>query len=331
MITRSQTILKLGAKPRSGFTLIELLVVIAIIALLAAILFPVFAQAREKARTTNCASNLKQLTLAMLQYTQDYDELWNPGGTYEWANEGAATNVIQSRAGMGWAGILYPYAKSDQIYICPDDPTKPSGVEYVVSYSYNANLAMTRLSSTVNIPALNSQLTAPSLTVVFYEVFNQTLNNFPPSSETCLYGYTTQNRACSASGNGQTTSDQFSGGPEGSMLCQTGWMGRALNTWGTGIYSCSGGTGLTTQVAGQFGVHSNGSNFAFADGHVKWLAGNNVSPGFNPDSASNIQGQSIGFPPASAACSANSNRCAAGTQSTFTGNNDPPQATFSIL
>src|SRR5262245_12692940 len=91
-----------------GFTLIELLVVIAIIAILAAILFPVFAKAREKARQASCESNLKQLTLACLQYAQDYDEKlpmagWNSGGTADnypipdeptcAANNGANTNV----------------------------------------------------------------------------------------------------------------------------------------------------------------------------------------------------------------------------------------------
>src|ERR1700733_12377722 len=94
-----------GAGQRA-FTLIELLVVIAIIAILAAILFPVFAQAREKARQTSCLSNEKQLALAAVQYTQDYDEMWpiaSTGGQY------------------GWAGKLYAYVKSVQVFQCPDD------------------------------------------------------------------------------------------------------------------------------------------------------------------------------------------------------------------
>jgi len=85
---------------KSGFTLIELLVVIAIIAILAAILFPVFAKAREKARQTTCTSNEKQLGLAFAQYNQDYDENYPVGIT---------TN---GHPGSAWAGRIYPYVKS---------------------------------------------------------------------------------------------------------------------------------------------------------------------------------------------------------------------------
>src|SRR5215469_346721 len=101
-------------KSRSAFTLIELLVVIAIIAILAAILFPVFAQAREKARQTTCASNERQLGLGFLQYIQDYDE-YPPNGVQ---NGGAGVH-----AGEGWAGQVYSYVKSTGVFACPDDPT----------------------------------------------------------------------------------------------------------------------------------------------------------------------------------------------------------------
>jgi prepilin-type N-terminal cleavage/methylation domain-containing protein/prepilin-type processing-associated H-X9-DG protein len=95
---------------RHGFTLIELLVVIAIIAILAAILFPVFARAREKARQTSCLSNMKQLTLGMLMYAQDYDEII-PG----WIVCGGCTSAI----GYGWKHVILPYVKNSQIFICP--------------------------------------------------------------------------------------------------------------------------------------------------------------------------------------------------------------------
>ena len=101
-------------KKPSGFTLIELLVVIAIIAILAAILFPVFAQAREKARQTSCISNEKEIALASIMYVQDYDEyfaverepnVYNPPGPL----------------GITWRTTLQPYIKNNQIFFCPDD------------------------------------------------------------------------------------------------------------------------------------------------------------------------------------------------------------------
>jgi len=96
---------------RKGFTLIELLVVIAIIAILAAILFPVFAKAREKARQTSCLSNCKQLGLAILQYAQDYDERLPAMFRYMPAGTGNP---------LWWAqDVVQPYVKNDQVFVCP--------------------------------------------------------------------------------------------------------------------------------------------------------------------------------------------------------------------
>jgi prepilin-type N-terminal cleavage/methylation domain-containing protein/prepilin-type processing-associated H-X9-DG protein len=110
--------------PRTAFTLIELLVVIAIIAILAAILFPVFAQAREKARQASCQSNLKQLGLATLMYTQDYDEVF-PLAQYADASVfwfGKCTANCGSFGLRIWdktQGLLYPYTRNHQIQKCP--------------------------------------------------------------------------------------------------------------------------------------------------------------------------------------------------------------------
>ena len=100
---------------RAAFTLIELLVVIAIIAILAAILFPVFARARENARKTSCLSNLKQIGLGMLQYSQDYDE------KMVHKQYGAEGYSSIPAGNYKWMDAIFPYVKSEQIFICPSD------------------------------------------------------------------------------------------------------------------------------------------------------------------------------------------------------------------
>ena len=122
---------------KQGFTLIELLVVIAIIAILAAILFPVFAKAREKARQSSCLSNLKQLGLAMFQYTTDYD------GTFPQIHTTALTTGRYyvsdgTNAGffLSWEDRLVPYIKNDQLMVCPS-ASDTSGGSPPHSYTYN--------------------------------------------------------------------------------------------------------------------------------------------------------------------------------------------------
>jgi prepilin-type N-terminal cleavage/methylation domain-containing protein/prepilin-type processing-associated H-X9-DG protein len=101
-----------------GFTLIELLVVIAIIAILASILFPVFARARENARRSACQSNLKQIGLGIMQYVQDYDEKYPPSGFRSATNSACTSALYRCNP---WQGLIQPYVKSTQLFACPSN------------------------------------------------------------------------------------------------------------------------------------------------------------------------------------------------------------------
>ncbi len=167
-----------ASKARAGFTLIELLVVIAIIAILAAILFPVFAKAREKARQTTCLSNQKQIGLAFIQYMSDSDG-FVPNMCGDKCQDAAGnqyTGVWMYEAHNGnnpgpntpgafdpARGSIYPYVKSAAVFLCPDDAlnrnvTYAGAVYSGDSYAINGCLGVGTLSATVNIAAGKSEV-----------------------------------------------------------------------------------------------------------------------------------------------------------------------------
>ncbi len=155
---------------RHGFTLIELLVVIAIIAILAAILFPVFAKAREKARQSSCASNLKQLSVALAQYTQDYDEKVHP-------HRNTASTY-------GWMDSVSPYVKSAQVFVCPSQGRAPTRVGAAPNIATHYGWNWRQLGSDTFTRSL-AEITMPAETIAYgdsnsyviswYEVFYRPL------------------------------------------------------------------------------------------------------------------------------------------------------------
>jgi prepilin-type N-terminal cleavage/methylation domain-containing protein/prepilin-type processing-associated H-X9-DG protein len=254
---------------KRGFTLIELLVVIAIIAILAAILFPVFAKVREKARQTSCLSNEKQLGLAFAQYYEDYDEKWPSGST-------ANTTPADEVSGDGWAATIYPYVKSTGLYKCPDDSTTgdtSGGVTYSpVSYAFNSNAA----------GGSDAQFTSPASTVALFEVQGP----IAPLSVTWV-STTTTSDGYTANGAGLTVNN---GTGAGSSLADNG-----LNLAGVAgfVYATSGFVGRTTPDLGSFtnqnALHTGGANYLMADDHAKWLRGNAVSAGETATTANTYQ------------------------------------------
>jgi prepilin-type N-terminal cleavage/methylation domain-containing protein/prepilin-type processing-associated H-X9-DG protein len=268
---------------RKGFTLIELLVVIAIIAILAAILFPVFAQAREKARAIACVSNQKQIGLAILQYVQDYDERF-PAGENNGADNPA---VLPISVGNGWAGGLNPYIKSAGLLKCPDDNTTPLTVNTEtfnpISYGFNSDLAGNGTSGT-----LSSLGSGPS-TVLTFEVQGGNADLLSNSEGTAAGAANPNLNEESPAGNGLNTvlGDEYLGGinataPSSPVKYTTGYLDNQNVVCTVAANNCP-------NFASDTGRHTQGANYLLGDGHAKFLRPAQVSAGFNAPNANNVQ------------------------------------------
>lgn len=241
---------------RSGFTLIELLVVIAIIAILAAILFPVFAQAREKARATACMSQMKQIGTASNMYLQDYDETfpklgWNNGSPH-------AAAMPDGRTYQGWVTwplLLYPYVKNGGVYVCNSDPNpkNPSwapqdngtvnpyrndwGKPLPMSLGMNTDFTWHDSRGGVTL----AELQFPADTYLIADIISNHSVGFGSWWSGLYSDQGTFNRVLLAKGSCTGLIDQ---------------SGRPRLAAGTDPKPCA--------------RHQNGNNFIFADGHAKW-------------------------------------------------------------
>ncbi|HVF09215.1 MAG TPA: DUF1559 domain-containing protein [Abditibacteriaceae bacterium] len=237
-------------RPASGFTLIELLVVIAIIAILASILFPVFARARENARRTSCASNVRQLGLAAMQYTQDNDEALPPnfigGSANQLPPDGACWDTGATpgtpACAIYWPQLLFAYHKSGQIWYCPNVSFKSNKG---LLFHYGANQSLQSTGTTVKLASIKSPSTA------FY-MFDSSISTMPP-------------------GNAASPSQVNVTGLPLYYVPGAGGVNSASKTT-CNNYTVFGGAalkGATTDC--NEGRHFGGVNMGFADGHVKWL------------------------------------------------------------
>ncbi len=238
-------------RPNGGFTLIELLVVIAIIAILAAILFPVFAQARDKARQTACLSNQKQIGLGIMQYIQDYDETY-PVCNQTYKPPATAAQVTIGR--VSWMRHLYTYTKSIDVMRCPNA-------------LFGDQLITTGPANAIAIPDVNGA--APNLIFnrrslgvnrwVFMAAANATVPPIPIPESTV----------------GRPT-DLIMVSDSAADMVEQPWYITYAN-WKSPNYSNSADFMNAPYVLakrqadiGKFGRHQGGANIVYADGHAKW-------------------------------------------------------------
>jgi prepilin-type N-terminal cleavage/methylation domain-containing protein/prepilin-type processing-associated H-X9-DG protein len=221
---------------RHGFTLIELLVVIAIIAILAAILFPVFAKAREKARQSSCLSNVKQMILGVMSYAQDYDERYPGGLTGSDTTQGPVTRSPWFTTAKNTSDVIFPYVKNTQLFTCPSSPNSAS--TYSCNYGFNVKICPNLTTAGTAAVSLG-QVTRPA------EVFC-VLDAGP-----YMVGWDSEMMA-----------------PQGSFWYVPGTCG-SRNPAGGGTTPLSG----NEQKDFVSGRHNEGINVGLADGHAKWYSG----------------------------------------------------------
>lgn len=271
-------------KLRKGFTLIELLVVIAIIAILAAILFPVFAQARDKARSASCLSNLKQVATASLMYVQDYDETIMPARTQ--ADFKSANGAACNRGFSPWVVLIQPYTKNWTMMRCPSQPEDPFDIwgtnassipecNWALWPSYGINWNYLQKTTGDNAGCVENGWCPGGLPNISIAQIKS-----PAATVFC-----TDTKAVG------TSTGWFSSFVVDSPACNQDYRN---NAWYCGTYSNHGwGTGNTVGETNNFAGgkgggtglfharHNGGGNVAFCDGHTKWMTPGALAAGTN--------------------------------------------------
>jgi len=249
-----------GVQHSRGFTLIELLVVIAIIAILAAILFPVFAQARDAARKATCISNLKQVGLALNMYVQDYDETICATTYADSCRASGTPGAAKSDAsyvGMpGWPIALQPYAKNIGFYSCPSDPHK-GGFAKTGSYCYEAQMVQGNLPGAYSgMSASNADMkkVLPLSYSANYFLSNTTATPYNPTASDIPGGVSLASilRPAEVFFATENGTDPAAGYAAYYITPGYGNSASATNRWASGLR------------------HGEGRVWLFVDGHAKW-------------------------------------------------------------
>jgi prepilin-type N-terminal cleavage/methylation domain-containing protein/prepilin-type processing-associated H-X9-DG protein len=255
---------------RRGFTLIELLVVIAIIAILAAILFPVFGRAREKGRQASCLSNQKQLALGIMMYSTDYDGLYPPSYTYlnstAWGNGSGAGGYLH------WSYMTAPYVKSQQLYVCPSDRNRGLGPQndfdlQVPKISYTAN-EMVMCRPKVNyVVVSDSEIEAPASLLLLGEFSNYPFAIGGSSANGGASGYKTH-RPFNTLSDATSNCDGSNANPLYNITVDAAMADFA---WAAALTAATSDESHSHVRYLCPDRHNGGSNYAFCDGHAKWL------------------------------------------------------------
>jgi len=254
-----------STKARTGFTLIELLVVIAIIAILAAILFPVFAQARAAARKASCLSNLKQLGLGVRMYSQDYDEIYP---YWSWSDNYTGTGNFRSL----WYVAIFPYVKNTGLYKCPSD-VNAWGQASTDGYWWNVPKAQ-RLKDAPMFEDPNVQPGAAEAKLIISYGMGESFHNGSIGGGGALNDAAVNKPAETAmlADSQSPLCDFWDWDPNGANYRSLSMRVTQANNHGGPGYPQ-----FTWDPAWDvYTRHSGGENICFADGHVKWLKADQI-------------------------------------------------------